>query len=120
MRAHAEAVRNRLEILALLVDTLTCAPPPGLMYEWSVRGVHQPDNSMIDGARQISSEIRELVLIAERGNPRYWNGRVGSSGESSSGRRRIGNEHPDEGVVFFARIATRVDALDLQLLIRSE
>jgi len=40
VRAHAEAVGNRLEILFLFVNAVLAAPPPGLVDEGAVRGVH--------------------------------------------------------------------------------
>ncbi len=93
------------------------APPPGLMNERSVRGIHQPDDSVIHGARQIGGQVGELVLLAEGGNARRGHGRIRGLGESGAGRRRFGNENPDEVVVLLAGIAAGVNAVDLQLLV---
>src|SRR6266496_1882827 len=43
VRAHAEAVGDRLESLPLFVNAMTCAPPPSLMNKWAVRRVHKAD-----------------------------------------------------------------------------
>ena len=61
------------------------APPPGLMDKRAVRRIHQADDSVIDGARQISGQVSQLVFLAESRNARRGNGRLSGFGESGPG-----------------------------------
>src|ERR1700674_280437 len=90
------------------------------MDEGAVCGIHQADDAVVDGARQVGGEIGEFVMLAE-----FWNlgGRSGSGRglrESGAGWAGIGNEDPDEVVALFAGIAAGVDAVDFQSLIGDE
>src|SRR6266436_3785886 len=96
------------------------APPPRLMDEGAVRGIHQADDAVVDGARQIGGEICEFVVLAEFRNLRRGGGRGFVLRESGAGWAGIRNEHPDEVVPFFAGIAAGVDAVDFQSLIGDE
>src|SRR5438445_550526 len=96
------------------------APPPRLMDEGAVCGIHQADDAMIDGARQVGGEIGEFVVLAEFRNL-GGGGRSGRGlGKSRAGWAGIGNEDPDEIVALFAGIAAGVDAVDLQRLLGDE
>src|SRR3981189_786039 len=96
------------------------APPPRLMDEGAVRGIHQADDSVIDGAGQVGGEIREFVVLAEFRNLGGGSGRGRGFRESGAGWAGIGNEDPDEVVALFAGIAAGVDAVDLQRLLGDE
>src|SRR5579863_2743999 len=97
--AHAKAQRYRLEILLLLVNALPAAPPPGLMNKGSVRRIHEPDDSVVHVAWQVSRQVRDLILSGKSRNP--WSGRRGLRrlGETSTQRRRLGDEYPNVVVV---------------------
>src|SRR6266403_3183304 len=96
------------------------APPPRLMDEGSVRGIHQADDAVVDGARQVGGEVGEFVMLAEFRN--LGGGARSGRGlrESGAGWAGIGNENPDEIVALFAGIAAGVDAVDFQRLIGDE
>src|SRR5208337_4480578 len=47
VRAHAKSVRDRLEILPLLVNRFLGAPPPRLVDERAVGGIHQSDYAVV-------------------------------------------------------------------------
>src|SRR5437868_1962594 len=102
MRAHAEAIGNRLEIFRLLVNAFALAPPPGLMDEWPVRGIHESDDAMIDAGGHVGDQVCKFVLVAEGGNPRHRDRRIVSFGETCTGWRGLGDEDPDKSVTLFA------------------
>jgi len=52
----------------IVLDRMPRSPPPSLVNERSVSGIHQTDNAVIHRAGQIGGEISELVLVAELGN----------------------------------------------------
>src|SRR6266478_1235538 len=93
------------------------APPPRLVDEGAVRGIHQSDDAMVDGARQVGGEISEFVMLAELWNLRCGSGRRCGLRESGAGRAWVRNEDPDEIVALFAGIAAGVDAVDFQSLL---
>src|SRR5260370_23356659 len=96
------------------------APPPRLVDERAVRGIHQSDDAMIDGARQVGGEIGEFVMLAEFRNLRRGSRRGRGLRESGAGWAWVGNEDPDEIIALFAGITARVDAIELQSLIGDE
>ena len=63
MRAHAKAVGDGLEILLLLVNAVLRAPPPCLMDERAVRGIHEADDAVIDADRHFGLQVGELVFV---------------------------------------------------------
>src|SRR6266446_9586325 len=93
------------------------APPPRLVDERAVRGIHQSDDAMVDGARQVGGEIGEFVMLAELWNLGCGSGRGCGLRESGADRAGIGNEDPDKVVALFAGIAAGVDAVDFQSLL---
>src|SRR5258708_21628999 len=96
------------------------APPPCLVDEGAVRRIHQADDAVVDGARQVGGEIGEFVMLAEFRNVGGGSGRGRGLRESGAGWAGIGNEDPDEVVALFAGIAAGVDAIDFQSLLRDE
>src|ERR1017187_9235173 len=73
MRGHAEAAVDGLELLLLLVDTLLRTPPPSLMNEWTMGGIHEPDDAVAYVTRQISPKMRAAIPLAELRD--LWNRR---------------------------------------------
>ena len=109
MRPHAKAVGNRLEDLLFLVDAAASPPPPRLVHEWPVSRVHQPDNAVVDAARQVSKQLLPLVGVAE---------------DRQSGRRlpsrprpRMRHVYPDVAVMLLGRKALRADTSDVEILV---
>src|SRR5229473_6390059 len=96
------------------------APPPCLVDERAVRGIHKSDDAMIDGAWQVGGEIGEFVMLAEFRNLRRGSGRGHGLRESGAGWAWVGNEDPDEIIALFAGITAGVDAVDFQILIGDE
>ena len=41
------------------------APPPGLVDEGAVGGIHEADDAVVDGAGQVGGEVGEFVVLAE-------------------------------------------------------
>ena len=62
VRAHAETVRNGLEVLLLLVNAVLAAPPPRLVNEGAVRGVHEADDAVVNGDRHFGLQVSEVVF----------------------------------------------------------
>src|ERR1019366_9831938 len=120
VRAHAKPVGNGFEVLPLLVNRFLRAPPPRLVNEGAVCGIHQADDAVVDGARQVGSEIGEFVMLAEFRN--LGGGSRSGRGlrESGAGWAGIGDEDPEEVVALFAEITAGVDAVDFQSLIGDE
>src|SRR5690242_18748676 len=102
MRTHAEPIRNRFELLLLLVDAVPRAPPPCLVHKRPVRGIHETDNSVIDSAWQTGGEVRRLVRIRKGWQLRGCEQRFVAARESRARRTRIRNEHPDKAIALFA------------------
>src|SRR5579863_4719325 len=117
MGAHAEAVRNRLEMFLLFVDAVAASPPPRLVYERSMRRIHQADNAVVDADGHVRGEIGEFVFRAEFFYLRRGCWSLLGLCESCSLRPGLGNVDPDETVPFLAGMAAGVDAIESQLLI---
>jgi hypothetical protein len=66
MRRHSKprippfvlSILNRLKVLRLLMNTSRRPPPPGLVHKRPMRRIHQPDNSVVDIARQLRRQMR--------------------------------------------------------------
>ena len=54
---HAEAEGNGFEVFGLLVDAAFGAPPPRLMDEGAVGGVHESDDAVVDVAGEVGGEM---------------------------------------------------------------
>src|ERR1700722_5218629 len=105
MGAHAKAVRNRLEVFLLLMNTVAAAPPPNLMAQRSVRRIHQSNDTVIDTHRHVGGEISQLIFAArclfERCVPELFYHRRGVRrflrlAESYVLRTGVRNKNPDE------------------------
>src|ERR1700688_4371040 len=112
--AHPESIRNRLKLFFLLVNTVSAAPVPRLMHKRPVRGVHQPDNSLVDMRRQIACEVRDSVFFAEDGQLRSLRNCLWQSGSLSA------HVNPEISVALFARKMAGKNTLDLQFVLTSE
>src|SRR5271154_4483141 len=112
MRAHAETVGDGLEVFFLLVDAVAAAPPPGLVDEWSVSGIHKADNAVIDADGHVGGEVGEFVFFAEFFNQRGILRSFFSRVEARARRAWIGNVDPDKTILLFTGIAASVDAID--------
>lgn len=120
MRAHAEAIGNGLEILLLLVNAVLGAPPPGLMDERTVRGIHKADDAVIDADRHLCLEVSEFIFVAELFDLRRGVTRFFGLGETCSGRDGIRDVDPYEIVALLAWVTAGVDAVNLESLIGSK
>src|SRR5947208_955205 len=120
MRAHTEAVGNRLELLLLFVDAVPRSPPPSLMNKRPVRGIHQTDDSVIHIAGQICGQVCSLKFVSEHRNSRhsrhFCTGAFAAA-ESRARRARIGHEHPDKTISLLASVIACINAIYLQTLI---
>ena len=112
MRAHAEAVRDRFEVLLLLVNTVAAAPPPCLVYEGAVSRVHQANDAVVDADRHFGLQVGEFVFPGELLDLRRTFGRFDRGSETRAGRAGIRYEDPDEAVLLLAGIAVGIDAID--------
>jgi hypothetical protein len=77
-----------------------------------VRGIHESDNAVIDGAWQLGREMRDLVFVAESRDTWSRHRRLRSFGETSPGGRGLRDEDPDVVLVLFAGVAAGVDAVN--------
>ena len=120
MGAHAESVGDGLEIFLFLVNAVAAAPPPRLVNERSVRGVHEADDAVIDADGHVGGQIRKLVVSAELFNLRCGLRSAGGLDESRALRAGLGNVDPDETVLLLAGITAGVDAIHFQILVCRE
>src|SRR6516165_3593793 len=120
MRAHAEAHGKRLEILLLLVHAVPGTPPPSAVDKGTMGGVHQSDDAVIDTGRKIGRQVSCLELIPKGEDAGDRDGRLNGFRESCSRRWWIRDEHPNVTVLIPASVASGVDAIDLQGLVRSK
>src|SRR5262249_1271790 len=115
-----KSIRDRLEVLLLLMNAVARSPPPCLVDEWAVSRVHQTDDSVIDADWHFGLEICQLVFRTELFNGWSRLASLGRLGETCARGRRIGDVDPDEIVLLLAGITTGIDAIDLHRLIGSE
>src|SRR6476660_7266589 len=120
MRAHAEAVGYRLKLLLLFVDAVAATPPPRLVNEWTVCGVHHADDSMIDAAWQVGGQVCGFVFLGKAWHARGRRRGVFAASEACASRAGIGNEYPYECVALFAGKAAGINAFYFQILIGRE
>src|SRR6266566_3943277 len=111
MRAHAEAVGDWLKLFLFLMNAMARAPPPRLMDEWPVRGIHKADDSVVHIARQTGAQVGSLVFFAEGRDLRGGDARLFAAGKPCTDRPWIGNVNPDETITLFTGIIAGVDAV---------
>src|SRR5579872_1352226 len=120
MRTHPKTIGNGVKIFLLLVNTVLTAPPPRLVHEWAVRGIHETDNAMVDADGHFSLQVGQFVFAAEFVDLRRGFGGFGPRGESCARRSGVWNKNPDKPVLLFAGIATRVDTIHFEVLVGSQ
>ena len=54
-RLMRKPIGDGLEMLFFFVDAVPAPPVPRLVHERSVRGIHQPDNSLVDVGGHVAS-----------------------------------------------------------------
>ena len=102
------------------MNAVLTAPPPRLVNEGAMRGVHEADDAVVDADGHFGLQVGGPVFIGELFDLRRFVGRLGGRGESGAQRGRIGNEDPDETVLLFAGKTASVDAIDFEILIGGE
>src|SRR6516225_387578 len=113
MRPDAETVGNRFEDFLFLVDAAAGTPPPGLMNERPVRGVHEADNAVVDRRGQVGPELGKSVLGAEdRQARRRWRRLIAVGG--------IRQVHPQVAVSLLAGKVPGIDAIHFELVARRQ
>src|SRR6266496_2167816 len=90
------------------------------MHKWPVRGIHEPDDSVVHIAGQVSAEIRSLEFVAKCGNARNLTGGFLAAAESRARRASIGHEHPDKTISLLTRVVSCVNAINLHILVRRQ
>src|SRR5579864_7778162 len=120
MRRHAEAVGNRFVVFLFFVDAVLRAPPPGLMNERSVGRVHQADDAMINADGHFGLQVGEFVFLAEFFNRWCRIRSFRRSAETRALRAGIRYIDPYEIVLLFAGIASSINAIDFDHLVRSK
>src|SRR5882724_496457 len=111
MRAHAETVRNRLELLGFLVNAPALPPEPRLVHERPVCWVHQSDDPLIHMRWQLARKMRDLIFVAENGESRHRRNRL-----RQFRSRRI-HVNPDVAVPLLAGIMPGKNPLHFQLIL---
>src|SRR3984885_16101254 len=106
MRRHAETLRDRLEVFALLVNAGAGAPPPCLMDEGTVCRIHQPDNAVVHVAGQIGGEMRGTAFVTET-RQQWWRRQVFGAQAAAACIRDV---DPGVAVALHAGIGRGVDA----------
>ena len=102
------------------MNAVAGAPPPRLMNEWSVSRVHKANDAVVDADWHLGLQISELVLVAKLLDYRSGLGSLVRLREACTLRARIRDEYPYKVVLLFARITSRIDAIDFHRLIGSE
>ena len=85
--AVAEGI-DGFEAFGFFVDACGRAPPPGLVHEGAVRGVHEADDAVVDVAGEIGGEVRGAEVLGE-----FWEGR----GWVGVGRHCLGGDAAGAG-----------------------
>ena len=67
VRTHPESIGNRLKLFFFLMNAMPAAPVPRLMHKRSMRRIHQTNNPLVHVRRQLASQMRNPIFLAERG-----------------------------------------------------
>jgi hypothetical protein len=100
-----------LKVLRLLMNTSLTPPPPGLMHKRPMRRIHQPDNPMIDIARQLRDQMRTAKLRRKLRHLRHRRQLL-----THSPRPRSRKIHPRKPISLLARKRTRINLRRVQRL----
>ncbi len=115
MRRHPKPLRNRFKMLRLLMNTSLAPPPPSLMHKRPMRRIHQPDNPMIDIARQLRRQVRTAKLRRKLRHLRHRRQHLTHSPRPSS--RQI---HPRKTIPLLTRKRTRINLRRIERLMTSQ
>src|ERR1700761_4764995 len=88
MRGHAESLRDRLEVLVLLVNAGAGAPPPRLVDEGAMGRIHQTDDAVVHVAGQVGREMGRPGSSSEA-RQRWWFGQVFGAQAATAGIRYV-------------------------------
>ena len=84
VRTHPKSIRNRLELFFLLVNAMPTPPVPRLMHKRPVRRIHQSNNPLVHMRRQLASQMRNPIFLAECRQFRRGQGTIRSGGARPS------------------------------------
>src|SRR6185312_11325126 len=105
----------RLKTLLLLVNTSPAAPPPRLMHKRPVRGIHQPNDAVVDVARQIGGEMRSAKSGRE-----LWHLRNSRQFSVDTARTRLRDKDPGIPVALLAGIRPGEDLRRIQRILAGQ
>jgi len=114
MRAHAKATGDRFKLFLLFVDAVLAAPEPRLMHKWSMRRVHQADNSLVHVRRKIAGQVRDLIFLAEGHQFRSRRYRL-----RLAATRRV-HVNPNVSIMLFAPIVPGENSVDFKFVLVGE
>ncbi len=112
--AHPKTIRNRFKLFFFFVNAMPAAPVPRLMHKRPVRRVHQSNNPLVHMRRQLASQMRHPIFLAESRQFRYGRNRLGQS------RSRGAQVYPEISVAFLARIMPSKNAFDFEFVLASQ
>jgi len=105
-------VVQRLKVLRLLMNARPAPPPPRLMHKRPMRRIHQPDNPVVDIARQIRRKMRRPKPPRKLRHLRHRR-----QLPKRPPRSRLRQINPRIPIPLFARISPRVNLSRLQGLV---
>ncbi|CAE6715881.1 hypothetical protein NSPZN2_11445 [Nitrospira defluvii] len=104
VRHHPEPVGDGLEGLCLVVHAGLGSPPRALVDEGAVRGIHEPDDAVVDGTIQDRGDLDHAIGRGRQRKARQFRYRLIRP-------LRIGQIHPHVPVCFLARVGGDPDLL---------
>src|SRR5579871_303516 len=104
MCRHPEPLRNRLKVLLLLVNARPTTPPPRLMYKRPMRRIHQPNDPVVDVARQVSHKVRAAKPLRKLRQLRHRRQRIANAASS-----RLRQINPRVAVTLLARVSAGIN-----------
>jgi len=105
------AVLERLKVLRLLMNTRRRTPPPSLMHKRPMRRIHQPDNPVVDIARQLRYQMCAPKLRRKLRHLRHWRQRL-----TRPPRPRGRHIHPCKSIPLLTRKRTGINLRRVQRL----
>ena len=106
------AVFQWLKMLLLLMDTRPASPPPRLVYKRPMCRIHQPNNPVIDIARQIRRQMRRTKPPRKFRHLRHRRQLT-----QSPTRPSLWEIHPRKPIPLLTRIRTRINLRRIQRLV---
>src|SRR5712691_975582 len=114
MLAHPESVPDWLKLFFLFVNAVPASPEPRLVHKRPMRGIHQPDDPVVNVGRQLARKMRNLVLLTENG--KRWRSR----NRFRKPRSWFIHIDPHVPIALLARIMSRKNALHFQFILRCQ